>query len=273
MSAIITYRNLADSGTLTLASAAGFPKENLQVRQLSTKWRSATNGVAAITLDVAIGVVKSVALLGPLKGTNIDPLISTVRISVDGVNWSSPYNFNGASDEAVPDLPRHLLTLFGAAQYAQFVQFSLVSGSGDPGGYLEAGRLWIGDAIIVPFGSNSEWSMATRESGTVDESAGREAYPSAKPRSRELRMGFSPLNVQYAYGTADGGLTSLANTPCFQDLHTYAGAIGEVIAFPRDTGIWPRRAGIYGRLTEESLSIRHVAGPNYSTDVRVIEER
>lgn len=273
MSAIITYRNLADAGTLTLASAAGFPKENLQVRQLSKEWRSATNGVSAITLDVDLGFVKSVSVIGLLKCSNIDPLVSTVSISEDGVTWSALYNFNGASDEAVPDLPRHLLKLFDTAQLAQYVQFSLVSASGDTGGYLEAGRLWIGDAIIVPYGTNSDWSIATRERGTVDESAGLEAYPSAKPRGRELRMSFSPVNVQYAYGTADGGLTSLANTPCFQDLHTYAGAIGEVIAFPRSGGIWPRRVGVYGRLTDDSLTIRHVAGPNYSTETRVIEER
>lgn len=272
MSAIITYRNLADAGTLTLASAAGFPKENLQVRQLSTKWRSATSGVSAITLDVDLGFTKYLSVIGMLKCSNIGPLVSTVKISEDGVIWSADYNFLGTSDQAVPDLPRHLFKLFDTAQLARYIQFSLVSASGDPGGFLEAGRLWIGDAIIVPYGPTSDWSIYTRERGTVDESAGLEAYPSAKPRGRELRMQFSPLNVRYAYGTEDG-LTSLANTPCFQDLHTYAGAIGEVIAFPRNTGIWPRRAGVYGRLTEDSLTIRHVAGANYSTDVRVIEER
>ncbi len=153
---------------------------------------------------------------------------------------------------------------------ARYVKIETPAFGGD---YIEAGRLWIGDALVVPYGADANWTIGTHERGSVDESAGLEVYPSAKPRGRELRLSFTALDESWAFGVPEDGGTTVTDVPSFQDLHTHVGAIGEVIAMPRTDWIWPRRIGIYGRLSDDSLSIRHVAGPVYSTSMRVIEER
>jgi hypothetical protein len=271
MSALIAYRNLADSATVTGPENAGFPLTNLATRQLSTGWRSTSSGIPPVVISVDLGFTYTISVVALLSCQNIQDTLSTVKVSEDGVIWSTLYSFGGASDAGVPDLPRNIFKILDSPTLVQYLELSIVSASGDPLGFVGAGRLWVGDALVVPYGANSDWSIDTRERGTVDESAGLEIYPSAKPRGRELRMSFSPLKIALAYGTDDG--STALNVPSFQDLHTYAGAIGEVIAFPRSSGIWPRRVGVYGRVSEDSLSIRHLAGPNYSTDLRVIEER
>jgi hypothetical protein len=264
MSALIAYRNLADSAIVTGPENAGFPLTNLATRQLSTKWRGPNTGVEIVIDLLTDTTVRLVAMLSHnmLIGQTI-----SVYSSPDGTSWTFVAQ-SVSTDLGVPDLPQNAFVVIDGGVLTRYVKVSM---AGAPLAYLEAGRLWIGDALVIPYGANSDWGIKTRERGTVDESDGLEIYPSKKPNGRELRMSFSPTSIALAYGTQDG-VTAL-NVPSFQDLHTYASAIGEVIAFPRSSGIWPRRVGVYGRLTEDSLDIRHLAGPNYSTDVRVIEER
>jgi hypothetical protein len=273
MSTLIAYRNLADASTITASSIAGNPADNLKIRQLSTNWRAIPPVPSPVVIGVDLGFTYNVSLIALLACVNIDYLSSTVRVSEDGVIWSAPYSLTGGNDEGVPDLPRNTFKIFDSATLVQFVELSVVSESGDPSGVVGAGRLWVGDAFSHPDGADTSWSLKTIERGSVDESEGLEVYPSTKPRGRELRMSFTGLDSFYAYGVDADGLGPASNVPSLQDLHTHVGAIGEVIAMPRSVGVWPRRAGIYGRLSEDSLDIRHEDGPNFASDVRVIEER
>lgn len=270
MSAIITYRNLADDATITATTESGYPVENLQVRQLSTKCRVSTPTFSPVTIEVELTEQKDIKLVGLLSCVGMSRLIS-VSTSVDNVTWTPDIDYSSAFDQGVPGLPFNAFAVLDASQtFAKYLRIKVAQAEPSDS-YAAIGRLWVGDAIVVPFGANSDWSIATRERGTVDESSGLEVYPSAKPRGRELRMSFSPLDVALAFGPDGGGY--YLDRPSFQDLHTHAGAIGEVIALPRSTDLWPRRLGVYGRLTDDSLTIRHLAGPNYATETRVIEER
>lgn len=276
MSALIAYRNLADAATLTASAVAGFPVTNLQTRQLSTRWRLATPDSSVHTVAVDLGSIKTVRVVALLSQINFgDAGATALRLSEDGVTWTET-SLMAEPDLGVPGLAPNLIRVIEAGVSARYIEIKLKRENASPA-YIEAGRLWIGDALIIPYGADSDWSISTRERGTVDESAGLEVYPSAKRKGRELRMSFSVLDVAYAYGTpagADGGTWVIpSDVPSFQDLHTHVGAIGEVIALPRTSYIWPRRVGIYGRLSEDSLSIQHIVGPNYSTSLRVIEER
>lgn len=270
MSALIAYRNLSDAATLTGPAETGFPLSNLKTRQLSTRWRVLTPDDSDHDIVIDLGAEKAVRVFAFLGCVNMARSM-TMRTSADGVSWSAGISPTVVDDDGCPDLPDNIFFLTPGTTYVfRYFKLSVKRSSG--AAFMEAGRLWVSMALDIPYGANSDWSISTRERGSVDESAGLQIYPSAKPRGRELRMSFGALDVEYAYGVSDE-VSPVSDVPSFQDLHTYAGAIGEVIAFPRTNHVWPRRLGIYGRLSEDSLSIRHMAGPNYATEVRVIEER
>lgn len=271
MSALIAYRNLADAATLSGPATSGFPLDNLKTRQLSTRWRVATPDSSVHTVAVDLGSIKTVNVVALLScGGVASSGAASLRLSENGSTWTE-LNIENYTDYGAQELPHNIIRVIDDGIEARYIEVKVKRASVS-NTYIEAGRLWIGSALIIPYGANSDWEISTRERGDLDESAGLQVYPSAKPRGRELRMRFFPLDVSLAFGTSDGGVTG-SLVPSFQDLHTYAGGIGEVLAIPRTSNIWPRRIGIYGHLSEDSLSIRHEAGPNYSTSVRVIEER
>src|SRR5690606_34293407 len=128
-------------------------------------------------------------------------------------------------DLGVPGLPYNMLLVLEAGVEARFVELQL-SRSNPEHTTAGAGRLWVGDALVVPYGADSDWEIRTRERGSVDESAGLEVYASSKPRGRELRMSFSGLDESLAFGTPEDGGATVSDVPSFQDLHTHVGAIG-----------------------------------------------
>lgn len=270
MSALIAYRNLADAATITAATETGYPTSNLQVRQLSTVCRVSTPTSTPVTMEVALPQLTDLRVVALLSCVGMSRLIS-IATSEDSLTWTSDVDYSTAFDQGVPDLPFNAFAVLSPSPiFARYLRIK-ISQAEPSDNYAAIGRLWVGDALVVPYGANSDWEIGTRERGDLDESAGLQVYPSARPRGRELRMRFSALDVELAFGPESGG--AYLDRPSFQDLHAHAGAINEVIALPRSVSIWPRRLGIYGHLSEDSLSIRHEAGPNYSTSVRVIEER
>jgi hypothetical protein len=144
--------------------------------------------------------------------------------------------------------------------------------STDADGWRSIGRLWIGDALILPNGVDARWQQGVLEFGQLDTSAGRQAYENPAARSRTLMCPLSKLDTMQAFGF-DEGDTSAADVPCIQSLQLDVGATGEVIVLPRtSSSIWMRRLGIYGHLAKPP-TIAHESGPYFSTTLRVIEER
>ncbi len=285
MSALIAYRNLADAATFTAGAAlSGYPLANMQTRQLAQVARLNSGfGGGTFALDLgSLQTVRLVALLG-INPTGIPPAPPTywmdvlVEYSANGTDFSTAWS-QAPLDTGAPDLPYNIIVPVGESSTQRSFQaryLRISPGWNTPAGvtYFEIGRLWIGDTIEIPNGCDGGWSLAGRDPGGLDESAGLQIYADRRARGRVLSMPVSGVSTDIAFGFDDED-SSATYQPSLDDLVNYAGATGEVIAIPRaNSPIWTRRTGIYGHLTPDSLRIRHMSGPKYAMDLTVIEER
>lgn len=279
MSALIAYRNLADSAVLSTtggAPLAGFPLTNLQTRQLARVCRLPYSGAAKLVVDLGAATrIDIVALLGINTVARGDNAL-TVEYSANGTVWSAA-TAAIAGDQGAPDLPRGVIVRVRqpgvltklTTRWLRITPAWGVSG----GGYYEIGRLWASDSLDIPEGCDAGWSLANHDYGALDRSAGLQVYADRRTRGRVLSMPMTGIDTAIAYGFAETATTGPDN-PSLDDLINYAGSTGEVIVAPRaDSPLWLRRTGLYGHLTPESLRIQHRAGPNYECTLTVEEER
>lgn len=284
MSALIAYRNWSDGvGSIpawtfnyalgypdSLQPIAQFPAENLRTRQLGHVARFELAGGGASTGPCAVELVAS--------GAGFP--VSLVAVIGAHLPDAVLYKPAGGSYVTVPiaggyspllGIPQQGFAVIPAGTIVEQVQLYW---NAIPGGdYFELGRVFISDALVMPAGVDGTWSLAVDDPGALDVSAGRQWYASPQARTRRLVAALSPLKTEEAFGLSAGGtVSSLYPVPSIQDLQMHAGATGEVIVIPRTAGVWAYRAGIYGHL-ERAPVIRHRAGPNYETELVVIEER
>lgn len=284
MSALLSYRNLADAApSVTGSAVANFPLSNLLTRQLSSTWRADTSVNPEILVDLGAdaGAARVIALLGTNRaGPDTGGADMYVFGSADGASWSPLAMPSGPDDTGVPDLPRNVITIVEDAFMAGFPRYLRIIPRWIPvdgASYFEAGRLWIGDALVLPDECDGNWELSVVDSGRADESASKQVYINRGKRQRVLRMAVTLMPTEVAFGFSEGA-TSATGVPSMQDLMHHVGATGEVLALIRNganaanAAIWARRAGIYGRLSGDSLTIRHDDGPNYSTNLSIIEE-
>jgi hypothetical protein len=283
MGAVIAYRNLADSATITAPGAmAGYPASNMQTRQLAHVCRL-TGFSPQITVDFGAAVqIDILALLNvnPLGDAPPPPpsiwIDLVVEYSADGSTWTTA-TANAPVDAGAPDLPRNIIVYpreaFTLSKVARRYWRISPTWTVGLGGYREIGRLWMGQSIEIPSGCDAGWGFAGRDPGTLDESAGLQIYADRRVRGRVVTMPMTGVDTSIAYGFADDA-TSAVYKPSLDDLINYAGSTGEVIAIHRASSpIWTRRTGVYGHLTPDSLRLRHQAGPNHACDLTIIEER
>lgn len=277
MSAIISYRNLADDATLSGSTSIAYPLANLQSRQLAKVWRS--NGLIAPSITADLGHAQPVSLVALL---NINSVVRgagdcAIEYSSDAITWTSA-SFALPADAGALDLPHALfariltsvLSKITAARYIRLTPAWVRIGAAN---FYEAGRLWIGDTIDIPGGCDAGWALGGQDFGSLDRSAGLQFYADRLPRGRILRMPCTGIDTTIAYGFADNAV-SASNVPSFDDLINYAGSTGEVVAAHRvESALWVRRSAIYGHLSPDSLLLPHQAGPKYAWNGTIIEER
>lgn len=274
MSALIAYRNLADSWPFNIDGGpgtnnqplVGYPLANIKQRQLAS--------VSRITnLDVGSGNPLWIpfAPLAPVTANlvvvygNI-PLGVGVEGTLDSgsvVTFSTDY-----SDIGLPPISFFLIP----ASYGDVVKVTLEYGLVFPPDYIELARVYVANALVVPQGVDATWSLGADDAGSLEASFGRQWYEAAGIRTRRLSVSLAAISTEIAFGYAEGA-GSASDVPSIQAMQIQAGTTGEVIVIPRaGSGLWIRRAAVYGHF-ERMPAIRHRDGPLYSTDFTVIEER
>lgn len=272
--AIISYRNDVDPAVLSGGATAEFGLANLKVRALSTVWRNNVAGATPLVVD--FGAPKVIRLFA-MANTNarFDAVNATkIEYSANGSAWTDTgvqWAREGQQPAKAKDLAGMLLAVLPGIN-ARYWRITPAWARVDGATYYEAGRLWLGDAIVIPEGVEAGWSRGFTDAGRLDFAAGLEAYEDPRPRARAISFSFSLLPPETAYGFTEDAASSGA-TPSFDGLQMEAGLTGEVIAVPiTRTPLWARRTGVYGHIAD-SWQIRHQDGPLYATDLRVIEER
>lgn len=273
MSALISYVNLVDASTLSTPATviSGFPLANVQTRQLSATTRlSAAGEPPNIVVDFgATRTFRLISIMGYSANLARDNLVVSCRSGTSGA-WSTvtPALTIAVLDRTAPVL--HCLMPGQISARQVNLQFGALD-SGYPTS-VTIGRLWLGDAIVLPNGVDGGWSIGFNDSGKLDVSAGLQAYESRRPRPRTLRMSITGMDCATAFGfTEETGVAT--NAPYMQDMQMAIGTTGELIVIPRmGIGPWVARLGIYGHLAQ-TFDIQHQAGPNYSAELTVVEER
>jgi hypothetical protein len=281
MSALICYRNLIDlpDCSLSLSSGSeldGYPLTNLQTRQLARSARIPTLGSPMIVVD--LGSPQLFDLVG-LIGINVNGMRGsgdiTVQYSGNGIVWTTATAVCPA-DAGAPDIPRSVLvrTRQPATTFKINTRYLRIQPNwSTTDGYREIGRLYIADGIDIPPGCDAGWELGGRDYGVLDRSSGLQYYADRRTRGRVLTMPMTGITTEIAYGFKDDATIGPAG-PSFDDLFNWSGTTGDVIVAPRASSpLWIRRTGVYGHLTEDSLRLRHIAGPRYECTLNVEEER
>lgn len=277
MSALIAYRNDADTGTVTAPAMPGYPASNVQERQLSSVLRMSTSSTKQITVD--LGSAKTVRLIG-LLGVNCDfggANTTSVQRSSNGTNWTTvpvvwptdaPSAAKARSSRDVSPALYAIIAPTSARYWRITTNWARYAGDA----FYEVGRVWLGDALVLADGVDAQWELGATDAGRLDISAGLQAYEDPRPRARRIALSVTGVNTMTAFGFGDDD-THAADVPSAQALTQEAGTTGEVIVLPRTSSpLWIRRLGVYGHMTDMPR-IRHMSGPNYAIDLRVTEER
>lgn len=140
-------------------------------------------------------------------------------------------------------------------------------------GVFSLGRLWISDALVLPDGIDAGWSMAFRDSGSLDATDGQQWVQSLGVITRVLTIPLEGArDTETHWGFADGS-EAITNRMSLHALQLEAGVTGEVIAVARtSTDLWTQRTMVYGHI-EQPWAIGHTAGPHWAATLTIVEER
>ena len=135
------------------------------------------------------------------------------------------------------------------------------------------GRLWIGEALVLPDGIDAGWQMGFRDSGSLDATDGQQWVRSLGVITREVQIPLEGArDTEIHWGFAEGS-EIVTNAMSLNALQLEAGVTGEVIAVARAlTTLWTSRTMVYGHI-DSPWAIGHTAGPYWGGSLTVVEER
>lgn len=167
------------------------------------------------------------------------------------------------------DFVRHLHILFPEPRMMTGVGLNFgVRGTANGGtglGSFTIGRLWAGPMWRVPEGIKRAWRSGILDPGEKSRSPGGQNYPAPEQRRRWVKMSFSHVEFEQAYGREDNTVMDL------QQLQMRTGTTTPVIVFPRLQEHAMHRVGIYGTASEWD-AIENVAGDYFTSGLRVEED-
>ena len=136
----------------------------------------------------------------------------------------------------------------------------------------ELARIFRANAIYLPKGVDARWGLGLDDSGSLQDSDGKQFYENRGVRLRRLKFNCTVLTDSFAYDFVAGS-SGVQYNPCFQAMQYYAGKTGEVVIVPRSgTALDIKRMAIYGHL-ENTFEITHDSGQYYSVSLSALEER
>jgi len=274
--AVISYVNYADQAGLFIddgPTEPGYPVSHLKLRQLSSTCRFGdTLNPANIRID--FGVTRAPRLIGLL---NCNWRVSDGSGPKMRIDYWNGFTFVAAATLSLTDPvgfrhQRHALIVLPSPISAQIWRIQplwTLGGTHDP--FFEAGRVWAGNALILPKSIQAKWTSDIDDSGVLAPSADRQYWEDPGVRARVLRC-TARLSTMEAYGFNEDDSTA-ADVPSIDDLRYTVGRTGEVIVIPRaQSPLWINRTAIYGHFSKPP-PLPHEAGPNYTTTFDVVQER
>ena len=205
----IAYNNFSDRNTILSSSTAitNYPVTNLQDNRLSQTYRTATLTNAYIIVD--LGTYSTVATVIALINHN---LTSSAVVTID---YNSINSFPGVTSQTVTynsnmilkfynttDIG-HLLTEAGdnlttetgdylTTDYQYRYAKVSITDSANPDGYIELGRLWIGDYLTVDPSSLLDFKVTKKRSDYVQYGRNRQKWASPGVGWRKFELNFPP---------------------------------------------------------------------------------
>jgi len=192
----LMVENFAASPATTITSSSEnprFPVSNLKNPLRSVRTRSVNTSDLAIVFDLATTEeIDSVVLYWPKEDGIRLSGSATVKIQANATNsWSSP-----AVDQTLTVDNRYMVAshFFTTDQSYRFWRV-VISDSGNPYGYLELGKVWLGKGIDIPSAQNGFKSTLIDRSKVTRTDFGHD-YVDVYPKQR--RIEFSYLNMDYS---------------------------------------------------------------------------
>jgi len=159
MNILFSYKNDADDATLTYSTQhASFPAENVQQRWAVKPWRS--TAVAAEYLRFAMDGTPQIDFI-TIKNHNLQDT-ATVQVNY----YSDAYITLVDSD--VIDWQEGLMVIF-VNQDQPYVEITFAD-VGNPDGYIEIGRVWMGEIIRPRIGFSMERVLVPQDPSVISES-------------------------------------------------------------------------------------------------------
>jgi len=287
---IFSYTNLVDLATTTLAAGTGvtyqasLPLSNLKDHRVSNKARTTnTTNHMKFTLDFGTSQqIKCIALMGMNFAQNFvadtAPALNAVVI-VAGYSNVSPTGFEVGTEvvqysdwspRAIPPIVAYSPNN-GAGFNVRYVNIETYWLLDTGVTYYEAGRLWVGNAIVLPGGVEEGWQQTIKDNSSIVRSRGGQIYSDIRARYRSLRIEASLLSQAQAIGDYSNLQLN------FQEMFLNAGNNSEVLVIPRsganssfaDNQLNSRLAS-YGVFTQEPV-ITNLPGNNYKVQMEIAD--
>lgn len=257
----------ANGRSCSLGPVAGFPAENLHIRQLSEKTRFGLTSPADTDCSVKLlypsGMTGRAMNLICVLGPNPPDSIVWQNESESGTLFPIAQSFM--------QIRNPLTTMYAFPEIKRVGSIELVWDIPPSGDYFELTRIYGTFALNIQIGVDGNWSLDIKDTGDLDTSEGEQWYESKGVRTRRLNVSTSALSVDEAF--SDETTFSFYDNPSIYDMMLEAGTTGDVIIIPRSsTGKWISRLAIYGHL-QDMPQIRHLSADLFATSFTVVEER
>jgi hypothetical protein len=202
----IAYNNYADSPAIVSATTAitNYPITNTQNERLKTSFRTST--LSNLVLKIDLGSVKTITVAA-LSGHNLTSSATVVFSAIDAnpiiysptteVRFVSALAYTGyilteASEKLTTETPDYLIT--GTSEsVVQYCYFE-INDPTNPDGFIEIGRVWVGEYITIDPSSLLGFSVIKKASDIVQHTKGQQKFAIAKTGWREFNFDFPISN-------------------------------------------------------------------------------
>lgn len=178
----ICYTNRVDDGTITaVPDSVDFPITNVQYQRLTKKYRVPCSSASVITTHLAVGApFTAIAIIGHNFTSSVTILAEfAVEDSWPGtVSYAMSYNSGMIMTFLTLSESSYLTTEAGDFLVTESGDYLMseatwpwvrltITDTTNPAGYIEIGRIWIGDYITVDPSSLIDFSIVKKSSGTI----------------------------------------------------------------------------------------------------------
>lgn len=280
MSAILAYRNLADSATLSAnpGVVSGYPVSNVQQRQTSVFTRLVDTFPRYLVMDFGVAVLpRFIGLFGTNATAMVGPIgMVALQSSIDGSTWNG-VSIATANDAGAPTIPKDVKVLVPTTTPARRY-WRLLPAWFKPAEqpYYQVGRLWVSrsqDLVELPEGIDARWTRRIIDSSRLDAVADDSAIEDRGSIRRRLGATISAKGSPATWGFAEGATSVPSAIASLDDMQMTVGATGECVILPRTSSpLWIHRLGQRGHIPS-GMELKDETGGYYTCSFEHVEER